>query len=43
MRRDLGVPRRCITMREFTFHVSIQEIERLGASGVQWIGLQKPL
>jgi len=29
-------------MREFTFDVSIDEIERLGATGVAWIGLQKP-
>jgi hypothetical protein len=43
MRRDPGEPCRCVAMREFTFHVSIEEIERLGAAGVAWIGLQKPL
>jgi hypothetical protein len=43
VRRDPGELCRGVAMREFTFHVSLEEIERLGAAGVQWIGHQKPL
>jgi hypothetical protein len=43
VRRDPGELCCCVAMREFAFDVSIEEIERLGAAGVQRIGHQKPL